>query len=460
MASQAFPPQEDGIPMPQRIFAVLAISFGIVMGVLDASIANIALPSIATDLGVSVAASIWVVNSFQLTVAVLLLAISSAAEILGLRRVFWVGLLIFTAASAACGLSGSITALIISRSVQGVGAACIFATYPALIAHIYPRRMLGRGIGISATIVSLSNALGPTVAAGILSVARWEWLFLVNIPIGILGLVIGARALPHTSTWKRPFDVPAAVASGAMIGLAVIGIDGLGRPDDRVLAIVEIAAALGIGALLWRWQGREATPLVPIDLLRLPVFSLSVITSICSYAPQSIVLIALPFYFQHTLGWSPVATGLIMTPIPLAVATIGVVAGRLADRYPAGVLCGIGLLVMATGLGLLVLLPDNPGVLNVVWREFTVGLGFGLFQTPNNRALLSSGPRHRSASAGGMLAVARLMGQTGGVSLVGVFSSLSGNDVTTSVLIAATGITLIGAVSSFTRLGVQPVVNR
>jgi DHA2 family multidrug resistance protein-like MFS transporter len=451
MKPQVYPASDDGIPMPQRVWAVFAISIGIVMSTLDGAIANIALPSIASDLNASVPASVWVINGYQLTIAVLLLAMSSVAEIIGLRRVFWFGLLLFTAASAACGLAGSLTALVGARAIQGIGSACIFATYPALLAHIYPRHMLGRGIGISAMIVAMASALGPTVSAGILSVAHWEWLFFVNIPLGLLGLVVGAYTLPKTATIMRRFDIGAALTSGLAIALLIIGIDGLGRVQDRAISVAEIVVALSIATWLIRSQGRQSTPLVPVDLLRIPIFALSVATSICSYSAQAVVLVALPFLFQHQMGWSAVETGLIMTPIPLAVATIGMLAGRLADRYSAGLLCGIGLLVMAFGLASLVFLPQQPSMLDAIWREAFVGLGFGLFQTPNNRMLLSAGPRHRSASAGGMLATARLIGQTTGVTLVAIVYEMAHDNATSIVLTIACAITLVGCVTSFLR---------
>ena len=444
----------DGIPMPQRIWAVLAVSIGIVMAMLDGAIANVALPTIAEELHASAAATVWVVNGYQLTIAVLLLALSSAAEIIGLRRIFWGGLLLFTLASAACGLSGSLAGLVAARVLQGAGAAGIFATYPALIAHIYPRRILGRGIGISATVVALAGALGPTVAAAILSVTGWAWLFFVNVPVGVIGLAIGLRALPRPGTAPRRFDVAAALLNAVVIFLLVIGIDGLGRGATRLAALGELAAAAVIGAWLLRSQGRRPAPLVPVDLLRIPVFALSIGTSMCSYAAQVAVLVALPFLFQQGLGWSAVETGLVMTPLPLAVAVIGLVAGRLADSYPAGILCGVGLLVMASGIGLLALMPAAPAVADAVWREALVGLGFGLFQAPNNRVLLSAGPRQRSASAGGMLATARVLGQSFGAALVAVLFEIAGGLATGTVLAAACALALSGAVISFLRMAV------
>jgi DHA2 family multidrug resistance protein-like MFS transporter len=442
----------DGIPMPQRIWAVVAVSAGAIFATLDASIANVALPSIATDLGASAAATVWVVNAYQLTVAVLLLALSSAAEIIGLRRIFWSGLLVFTLASGACGLAPTLPWLIGARVVQGLGAAAIFAVYPALVAHAYPRRMLGRGIGISATVLALASAAGPAVAGAILAAASWPWLFLVNLPIGAAGLLIGLWALPRPPATPRRFDLAAALLNGVMISLLVTGIDGLGRAATRGRSALAVVAALVLGTWLFRREARRATPLVPVDLLRLPIFALSVGTSMCSYAAQVSVLIGLPFLFQQGLGWSAAATGLLMTPIPLAVAAVGGMAGRLADSYPAGILCGIGLLLMAAGAAALGVLPPAPSVLDVIWREVLVGFGFGLFQAPNNRLLLSAGPRHRAASAGGVLATARVLGQSFGAAIVAAIFELVGGKTGLPVLATACAIALLGAATSFLRL--------
>ena len=235
--------------------------------------------------------------------------------------------------------------------------------------------------------------------------------------------------------------------------------NGLGRAEDRLWAVAELVLAFVGGALLIRREGRRSMPLVPVDLLRIPVFGLSVGTSISSYAAQAAVLVSLPFLFQHTLGWSAVATGLVMTPIPLAVATIGFFAGRLADRYPAGILCGIGLLAMAGGVSALLLMPSFPSIGDVVWREAIVGLGFGLFQTPNNRMLLSSGPRHRSASAGGMLATARLIGQTSGATMVAVIYEVADERAAQLVLGAAAALALVAAATSFLRRAAPPAMS-
>src|SRR3954452_22503226 len=200
----------DGLPTPQRYWAILTLSLGLLMAVLDGAIANIALPTIARDLEATPANSIWVVNAYQLAVTISLLPLSSLGEIYGYRRIYQAGLVLFTLASLACALSSSLPTLIIARMLQGLGAAGIMSVNSALIRFIYPRRWLGRGVGLNATVGSIASALGPSVASAILAVAPWPWLFAVNVPLGILGAVIALRTLPLTPMSGSKFDLPSA----------------------------------------------------------------------------------------------------------------------------------------------------------------------------------------------------------------------------------------------------------
>lgn len=196
----------------------------------------------------------------------------------------------------------------------------------------------------------------------------------------------------------------------------------------------------------------QASPLLPVDLLRIPMFALSIATSVCSFAAQMLAYVSIPFYFQNLLGRSEVATGLLMTPWPLTAAVVAPIAGRLADRYPAGVLGALGLAIFAAGLSLLALLPAAPENADIAWRMMLCGAGFGLFQSPNNRAIITSAPRDRAGGASGMLGTARLLGQTVGAALVALMFSLLGVHATVWSLGLAAGIALVAAVVSYTRL--------
>lgn len=442
----------DGLPLPQRNWAIVTIALGIVMAVIDSAIANVALPTIARDLDASPAFSIWIVNGYQLAITLSLLPLASLGEIIGYRRVYLAGLALFTLASLFCALSHTLLLLTVARIVQGFGAAGIMSVNAALVRFTYPHALLGRGIGINALVVAISAAVGPTVAAGILAVGTWPYLFAINIPIGIAALALGWRCLPHTARATHSFDWQSAGLSAITFGVGIAAIDSIGHGEAVVMWLSEFAVAAVAGVLLVLRQTHMASPLLPVDLLRIPIFALSIGTSIASFCGQMLAFVALPFYLESRFGYSAVEMGLLITPWPIAVAFTAPVAGRLVERYPAGLLGGIGLLLFAAGLGTLALLPADPAIFDVVWRMALSGAGFGLFQTPNNRTMIAAAPRERSGGASGMLGTARLLGQTTGAALVALFLALSPTEGTQHSLLAGVGFALLGAVFSMLRL--------
>jgi MFS transporter, DHA2 family, multidrug resistance protein len=442
----------DGLPVPARYWGILTIALGLTMAVLDGAIANVALPTIAADLDTSPANSIWVVNAYQLAVTISLLPLSSLGDIFGYRRVYQWGLAVFTLASLACALSWSLPTLAAARVFQGFGAAGIMSVNGALVRAIYPRRWLGRGLGINATIGSIASAAGPTAAAAILSVANWPWLFAINVPLGLLAVLVALRALPATPSSGVKFDVLSALMSAISLGVLITAIDGVGHGERTEWVIFEVLAALGVGTVLVMRELSRTAPLVPVDLMRIPLFALSVCTSICAFTAQSMAMVSLPFLFENTMGLGQVRTGLLMTPWPLMVAVIAPFTGRLADRYPVGILSGAGLTVLAIGLGLVSLLPAHPDTFDIAWRMLVCGLGFGFFNTPNNRAIIVSAPRRRSGGASGMQASARLIGQTMGAALVALVFGLAPLNGTTITSVCAAAIALAAAGVSLLRM--------
>jgi MFS transporter, DHA2 family, multidrug resistance protein len=444
-------PAEDGLPIPQRYWAMLTVGLAITMSVLDSSIANVALPTIAGDMSASPATAIWIVNAYQLAITMTLLPLASLGDIYEYRRVYRVGLVMFTLASLACALSHTILELTAARVFQGLGAAGIMSVNLALVRFIYPRAQLGWAIGINAVTVSVAAAVGPTVASLILSVGSWPWLFAINVPIGLI-LLLGAGKLPITPRGKHRFDIISALLTAATFALIITTIDGIGHHQSVVLITAEGVAALAVGAVMvWR-ETHRAWPLLPVDLLRIRLFRLSVATSVCSFIAQMMAYVSLPFYLQSGLGRSAVETGLLMTPWPLMTALTAPFAGRLSDRYSAGVLGGIGLAVFGVGIGLLALLPRDPATADIAWRMAVCGLGFGVFQSPNNRAIISAAPPERSGGGSGMISTARLFGQTVGAAIVGLIFGMSGEAGTTVALATAAAIALAAALVSCLRL--------
>ena len=446
----------DGLPADRRRWVMACALLGVVLAGLDSAIANIALPTIARDLHSSDAATIWVVNSYQLGVTACLLPAAALGDIYGLKRVYGFGLVSFTVASAACALSPTLSVLVGARLLQGVGGACMAALGGALVRSIYPRALLGSGFAAIALAVALSAALGPTIAALILAVADWPWLFLVNVPFGLAAIWLFAAVAPAGVTTKRRFDWMGTLLNAAAFGLVVTGVDGLGG-EGRAVALGELAAGLVFFGLLFRQQARREQPMLPLDLLRIPLFALSVGTSICSYAAQILAYVSLPFLFQVGMHRSAVATGLLVTPWPLLVAAAAPIAGRLSGRYPAALLGSIGLAILCAGLLLLATMPTVPADWGVAWRMAICGVGFGFYQTPNNITLMTAGPPARSSGVSAMVAVARTVGWSLGSALVALIFGLFGENGAGSCLWVAAGFAGVGALVSVSRAGVAPL---
>ncbi len=447
---------DSGLPLPQRYWAIVCVALGITLAVLDGAIANVALPTIARDLHASDAASIWIVNAYQLAVTISLLPLASLGERIGYRRIYIGGLALFTAASLGCALSGSLTSLAAMRVIQGFGAAGIMSVNSALVRNIYPTSMLGRGVSINAMVVALSSAIGPTAASAVLSLATWPWLFAINVPIGIAAVAGSLRALPANPVHDAPYDIPSALMNACVFGLMIVAVDGLGHGERHVHVAVELAVAVVIGYFFVKRQLTQKVPLLPVDLLRIPLFTLSIGTSIASFAAQMLAFVALPFWLQNALGFSQVQTGLFMTPWPLVIVVAAPLAGVLSDRYSAGMLGGIGLALFAAGLLSLATIGAHPATFDIVWRMALCGAGFGLFQSPNNRAILSSAPRARSGGAGGMLSTARLTGQTLGAALVALIFGVAPTHGPTLALYVAAAFAAVAALVSTLRIAAPP----
>ena len=460
-ANQADNGPTDGLPLPARNRAMLVIILGIAMAVLDGSVVNLALPGIARELNASAAHAIWVVNAYQIATLVMLLPLASLGERLGYRRVYLVGMALFALSSVGAMLADSLATLIVARAVQGLGAAGIMSVNAALVRLTYPRAQLGRGLAINSMVVALASVAGPSVAAGILSVAPWPWLFALNLPLGALTLWLGWRALPFNPPSAVVQPRPAAldvVLNVLMFTLIFVGGERLGAAHSagRAGASSEawglLTAGVVVGWMYLRRQWRLAAPLFPVDLLRIPVFALSMGSSVGAFCAQTLAYLVLPFLLLEGLGRTPLQAGLLITAWPVAIVVTAPIAGRLIGRYADGLLGAIGMAVFACGLLLLAALPAAPSAFDMVWRMALCGAGFALFQSPNNHTIVTSAPLHRSGAASGMLGAARLTGQTmGAVLLATIFTLWPSHDGTgewVALLLAAAFAVVAGVCSS------------
>lgn len=432
--------------------AVMSILIGVIIATCDISLTNTVLPTIARDLGIAPAASIWVVNLYYVTVLAALLPLAALGEIHGHRRVFLAGLLIFTAGSLASGLAWSLESLAAARALLGIGAAAISGVTPALIRFVYPPDRLGRGLGVYAMVVGVAFTAGPTLASALLALGGWQMIFLINVPLGLVAAALSLFGLPETARNVRRFDILSALLCSGFLGFLLIALSALSHRSDGGLVLAAALASLACGGGLVRRERGHPAPILAMDLFRIPLFSLSAMTSILAFSIQGLVFISLPFLLQLTLGYSQVEAGFLITPWPATLALMTLIAAPLADRVSPGLLGGLGLLIVAVGLACLAMLPPHASVLDVAWREVLCGIGFGFFQSPNMKAIMSSVPLNRSGGAGGILAASRLLGQSIGAALVAIclyFFEVGGLVV---VLWIGAGIAVGGSASSFLRL--------
>src|SRR5258706_89184 len=330
----------DGLPAERRGWAAAAIFTAVAMASLDTAIANIALPAIAADLHVGPADVIWVVNVYQIALVATLLPLAALGEIVGHRRIYLGGLLLFSLGALACAEAWSLPSLLIARVLQGLGASGIMSVNTALVRFIFPGHLQGRGFGHNAMVVATAFTLGPTIASGILAIGPWSWLFGINIPFGLVAILIGLKTFPRTPRATHAFDFP---------------------------------------------------------------------------GPR-------------------------------------LAAGCLGDSYAVGLLGGVGLALLGLGMALLAMLPANPGIVDIVWRMAICGCGFGFFQAPNIKALMSSAPADRSGSASGIVATARLTRQTTGAARAALCFGLAGREGATVALVLGAAFAAVGCVMSSLRL--------
>jgi DHA2 family multidrug resistance protein-like MFS transporter len=412
-----------GLHGVQRTLAIATVLSAMVLVVLDAAIANVALPTLSRSLRVAPAMSIWVITAYQAALVMALLPSAALGESIGHRKVFTAGVAVFVVASVLCAAAPTLPWLVAGRFVQGLGGAAVMSLGVALLRAVVMPGQLGAAISWNALAVALASAAGPSIGAAIIASAGWRWMFALGLPLGALVLV-GARALPCGPGTGTPVDRASVALNAGGFAALVIGAELL--PSSPASGVVLIALAIAALATLFRRERPKAAPLVPLDLLQSASFRMSVVASVLCFAGVAAALVALPFHLQHELGQGVWMTGLYMTPWPLTVALVAPVAARLATRVPTAWLCATGGFCLAIGLAAFALWPaqgHHPPPLALV---VLCGLGFGLFQVPNNQNMFMSAPRARSAAAGGMQGTARLTGQTTGALLMtGLFTIAS-----------------------------------
>lgn len=449
---------------PHPYLAVIAVLAAIMMGVLDGTIMNVALPTLSKEFDVTPSDIIWVVNAYQLIVTMMLLGFAAIGDVFGYKRVFLCGVSIFVTASALCAMSSSFEMMVASRILQGIGGACTMSINTALLRLIFPPGKLGRVMATNAVIVAVTAASGPALGGAILSIGHWSWIFLLNIPLGLGALIIGWKLLPQNPSNKtvQKLDGQSVIMNAVFFGLLIYTIEEMAHDGFSTLLLLQGIVTLIVGITYIRRQLQIPMPILPVDLFRIPIFSLSIGCSIACFTGQMLALVSLPFFMQHSLGLSVAQTGLLMTPWPLATTLTAPIAGRLIERVHPGILGAIGMSIFAIGLCMLATLGESCTHWDLAWRMGVCGIGIGLFQTPNNVTITTSAPIQRSGGASGMLGTARVLGQTLGTAIVAIIFHFIGNKVGGEVvcLWAALGLALLsGSLSCFRIKEHSPIQN-
>ncbi len=406
------------------------VAIGIFMATLDSSIVNISLPTIARSFGVPLNGTIeWVIIAYLVSIAAILLTAGRIADMIGRKVVWTTGLIIFTASSALCGLAPSLGILIASRTLQGLGGALLMAISPAMLTSAFPPHERGRALGINAINVNLGVTLGPILGGIITASLSWRWIFFVNVPLGIIGLIATLLILKeriHLNPGR--FDPLGAILiavgmAGLTAGLSFGQELGWTSPLILTLLLVGIFALVALPFV----ELRVPNPVIVLALLRNRVFDSSILSLLLSFLALFAISFMMPFYLEQLLGFSILQAGILLTPVPVTLAIIAPFSGSLADRIGSRWLAAGGLTVACIGLVLISQLNEHSSIFDIVWRLTFTSIGQGLFQAPNNSALLGSAPRNLQGSASGFLATARTIGQSLSVAIAGaIFAGLGG----------------------------------
>ena len=439
-------------------WALGTVSIGVLMSTLDAGIVAVSLPTVMAQFSASVTVIQWIILAYLVVITVTLLPFGRLADMYGRKQVYTAGFIVFTIGSGLCGAAGSVEQLTIYRALQALGAAMLMANGMAITSSVFPARERGKALGINGTVVATGTTIGPTIGGLITQWLGWRWVFYVNLPIGIAGIVMAVMVLRNseitpTLSGPRPrFDVAGAALAG--IGLmallcALTGAEQIGLPDSVNWMLYATALISLIAFVVVERRVRE--PMIELSLFQVKLFGLGSSAALLAFLGVAANTFLLPFYLQLILHFSPFQAGLLMTPTSLALAVVAPVSGWLSDRLGARLLSSAGLAIVTLSLFGLSRLGTGSGYGDVLIRLVALGIGQGMFQSPNNSSVIGSVPRERYGVAGGFLSMMRNMGMVMGTAVAG--------NLLSSGLMATAGHVNLSALGDVTVLNTQALVN-
>ena len=412
---------EQAIDFSRKWFVMAAVAMGIFLSTIDGSIVNVALPTLTRYFGADFATVQWVILAYLLAIATLMLSVGRLADMIGKKSLYTAGFIIFTASSMLCGLAPSIYWLIAFRVLQAIGAASILALGLAIITESFPASERGKALGISGAVVSVGIVIGPTLGGFIIDSFTWHWIFYVNLPVGIAGTLMAWRYVPNIKPpGGQHFDIWGAITlfiSLLSLLLALTLGQNIGFADRRILLL--FASFVLFLVLFILIELRIDQPMIDLRLFRNSEFSISLVTGFITFVTVAGAIMLLPFYLENVLGYSTLEVGLLLAVVPLGLFISAPLSGSLSDRLGTRPITVVGLMVLLLGYYALSTLSADTDAIGFLLRFLPIGVGMGIFQSPNNSAIMGSAPSHRLGIVSGMLAFTRTLGQTTGIALLG-----------------------------------------
>lgn len=402
-----------------RMLILINVVLMTFMATLDGSIVNVALPNMAQKLSVSTEAIAWVVSSYLIVISGSILVFGRLGDIKGKTKIFQYGIVIFTAGSLLCGISNSFLVLIIARSIQAIGAAAFMANNQGIITQVFPSNERGKALGISGTFVALGSMAGPPIGGFIISHFSWKYIFLINVPIGIIVFLLSVKNLPKSNknTNEKLDALGATLFAVSIVALFASLIMGEEYGYSNPVIFSGFAISILAFIIFIVHEKRTETPLLQLSLFHNSLFSLSIFCAFISFVSISSIMIIQPFYLQNVLKYSPAATGLIMVVYPIVTAVVAPTSGHLSDKIGSEFLTFVGLILNSAGLFLMATLNEHSSIYIMILFIVIMSLGNGLFQSPNNSLTMSNAPRNMLGISGSVNALIRNLGMISGTSL-------------------------------------------
>lgn len=413
--------QEQTIDYSRKWCVMAAVAMGIFLSTIDGSIVNVALPTLIRSLNTEFAIVQWVVLAYLLTVTTLMLSMGRLGDMIGKKPVYATGFIVFTLGSALCGLAPTIYWLIGFRMLQAVGAAMMMSLGMAIVTEAFPPSERGRALGISGSIVSVGIVAGPVLGGILIGAFSWRWIFYVNLPVGIIGSLMVARFVPNfRPVGGQRFDYVGAftlfVSLMALLLALTLG-QRVGFVETPILSL--FAVWFVFLAIFLVIELKSSQPMIDLSLFQNRLFSVNLVTGFITFVSIAGAIILMPFYLENVLGYSPRSVGLLLAIVPVAMGMTAPVAGSLSDRVGTRPITVVGLLVLLGGYFAISTLNIQTTPVGYILRFLPIGIGMGIFQSPNNSAIMGSAPRARLGIASGLLSITRTLGQTSGIAVLG-----------------------------------------